>query len=1076
MGVGPKLPGAKLGQEKTRIFETISEAIEEGYRYIPDDEALRINVQGAYNRVIDKRYADWLLDEVEWRNLALPEEFRLAKTKADRRLRLANKAIDAIQRARRGETLPTGTVNAIERLFPDLEGKIREPTRVRIADVLNAAKKLQEPERVFEVPKLGAIRKMQKLINEVQERLDVDPGNPALQAEMDRLRKSLGFIRYRIGLGEPLVVPHNVVKALRQDAIEDLDELLVAIRGSLVKRPGLKPRYEGGLIADIRKDRALAYKKSKDVEKRYLEPTSEERRIQAPAFAGKAFPKETAESIRKTLEPEFFRPLAQLNKPGAVSRVYMLGADLSPLTIHLLFLPGISPKIYAKAAVGFWKNMIDPKFLAGFLDKPENKAMLQKYPGLKQVGGGQTEGTQALGRGGMLSGSMSLRPVGEGTLKTAGLLVPRVFGKVMGPPSRLFGRGFEGVLDVAGIEMVKSLDHLGTTAAKREDIAQFANKIRGVASSARLGVSANMRQLESFSFLAGGYNRAVGSILADLLHGGLSGSLARKALIRSTATIMLAGFALSMQRALSRGKSTEEAFEEALEHVDPRSSKFMTWKIGNQKIGPGSKMRSIARLIGASAENPERLKDLPWGDHEYMRNPIIRFGRGLSGPWISLGWDVLTGRDFMGEPTGSFSNAEGILQMSETVAKRFMYIWVQTMLLEGGTPVDRLSRGATEFIGFRAHPTSPFERREERGEEMQKDIAEKLNVSGTYKDIINIRGYGSGEAWAGMGLTETPEGSNQQDPKTKLLMGRDPEYAEFSQRSREDAKRRGGAWGDYYQEVDLLWDNKDDEKNPGVLQELEALSEVSEKKNSKQPGKYYKLKRSKILTLYYHDKEKALERAKKRGAFPDDKEPEGPFEAAQDVYNRLLFADDSSKEYKMWVEELLGDYVPLEGELGFNWDERERRMEYLVRSYSQQFIDDMKDLSEANPTRPLPQTELTYRKDIEYITDTGYWNVDEELAIRHGVEDQLKEYKNLRNTNELDAKEYLDNNSILKTKVIGQVSFERQMKRLTNPDLDGLLYKYGYTSKPVVETLSPSTVFKPLIGGGGSTVGIRRPW
>ena len=48
------------------------------------------------------------------------------------------------------------------------------------------------------------------------------------------------------------------------------------------------------------------------------------------------------------------------------------------------------------------------------------------------------------------------------------------------------------------------------------------NKIRGVASSARLGVSANMRQLESFSFLAGGYNRAVGSILADLLHGGLS--------------------------------------------------------------------------------------------------------------------------------------------------------------------------------------------------------------------------------------------------------------------------------------------------------------------------------------------------------------------------------------------------------------------------------------------------------------------------------------------------------------------------------------------------------------------------
>ena len=45
----------------------------------------------------------------------------------------------------------------------------------------------------------------------------------------------------------------------------------------------------------------------------------------------------------------------------------------------------------------------------------------------------------------------------------------RIGGKVLEP----FQRGFEGALDVAGIEMAKSLDHLGTTPARIADLAQF---------------------------------------------------------------------------------------------------------------------------------------------------------------------------------------------------------------------------------------------------------------------------------------------------------------------------------------------------------------------------------------------------------------------------------------------------------------------------------------------------------------------------------------------------------------------------------------------------------------------------
>ena len=1041
VGAGPKRPGAKLAAEKLRIFSTAAEAIEKGYRYIPDDEALFINVQGAYNRVIDERSANWLLDgRIEWRSLVIPENLKVARESAKRQLKLANESVKALQRARRGETLPAGTVNAIERLFPQLEGRLREPTRVRVADVLKAAKKLDEPERVFEPPHPHQIRNAKRRVDEAERLHLLDPGNPQLLADFKKERKTWGWLKKRYSVfqetGEPLTVPHNVVKALRQDAIKDLDELLVAIRGRVVKRQGLKPAYEGGLIADIKRKTAQTLKMTKKARESFMRPTADEDIVPVPAFAGKAFPKATAESIRKSMkQAEFSKRLADLNRPASVSRFFMLGADLSPIFIHLLYLPGINPRIWAKGIDGFLRNMFNPKFLDTYLDLPENKAMLEKYPGLNLIGGGQSEFTEAIARGGALSPGMPLRRVGEAPLKTGALMAPRVLGKVLSPTVRPFARGFEGIMDVAAVEMAKSFDHLGTTAARREDLAQFINKFRGVTSSARLGVGTKTRQLESLATLAPNYNRAIAALLFDLFHGGLSGSLARRSLIQSTGAIALAGLGFSFARG--------ESWEEALEHLDPRSRKFMTWKIANQNIGPGTKMRSVLKLIADSAENPERLKWHPWGDYEYMRNPIIRFGRGLSGPSISLGWDLLTGKDFIGDPT-----RDGVLQMTETVAKRFMYLWAHTILFEGGTPVDRLTRGTTEFLGGRAYPTSPSERREERGEEIREEIAGKLDVSGTYEDIKNIRGYGSGEAWADMDLTQIPETSQQQDPKTRLLMGRDPEYAELSQRGREDAKRRGGAWGDYYQEVDLLWDN-DDKENLGVLQELELLRIASEKKNYEQPGKHYKLKRSDILTLYYHDKERALKRAKKRGAFSDDKDPEGPFAAAQDVYNRLLFADDSSEEYKTWVKGLLGsEYIPIEDELGFNWDERERRIEYLVRSYSQQFVDDMKALSEANPTRPLPQIELTYRKDIESITNTGYWNVDEVIARRYGLEDKLAVYNQLKRTNEPKAKAYLKDNEALRTSVINKVGDVRIIMRLNNPDLDAVLMKYGYVSVP----------------------------
>jgi len=634
-------------------------------------------VQGAYNRVADKRMADWLIERVPWRTSSTPEAVKVAREAAQRRLAYGKKAIDAIQRAIRGESLPTGTVNAIERLFPHLKGRLREPTRIRVQDVLKAAKTVSRPERVLEVPKIGAIAKLRKLIVEAEQRLALNPGSPALQREVSRLKGNLGFIRYRIGLGTPLTLPHNVVKALRQDAIVELRELLDAIRGTRVARPGQKtPRFEGGLMDDLRKEVAETLKKTQAAREQALRTTFEEATIPAPAFTGKIFTgpeaKETARILRESLDPSFSKALEAVNKVNSVSRYFMLAGDFSVATIQLLYVAGGNPKVYGKAIGGLVEALFDTRSLARYLAKPENMAIMQKYPNLILSQGGATEFTEAMARGGLLR---------KGPLKIAG--------KVLEP----FQRGFEGALDIAGIEMAKSLDHLGTTAARIDDLSQFINEFRGVTSSARLGVSPRTRQVETTLLLAPRYNRAIAALLFDTVHGGLRGELSRKALARGVAAVAAMGVAISY----AKGESNEEV----LAHLNPASPTFMTWKIAGQNIGPGTKIRSVMRLFALSAKDPEKLLDtsVGWGELEYMKNPIIKFSRGLSSPAISFSWDLLTGKDYIGDPS-----RDGLLSFSKTVAKNFMPVWTQTVAFEGGTPLDRAVRGVAEFAGLRAYP------------------------------------------------------------------------------------------------------------------------------------------------------------------------------------------------------------------------------------------------------------------------------------------------------------------------------------------------------------------------------------
>lgn len=578
--------GSPIGAEKHRVFGSINEAIDAGYRYLPQDEVLFLKVQSLLKRQIDNQMADWLLLRVKWRGIAVPEAVKVASYQANRKVLLSRQLLASLNRAVRGERVPPSTLASIASAYPE------------------AAERLKYI--IDNNPSKGAKTKQVPTGPEVQ---SLDADSKLLIAEAK---------------DEAFKAKANLAKAKEESSKAKIGE----------------------------------YK------------------VNSPAFTGKIFTGPDAEQTAKTLtdsmDSTFSNWKSSVNKVNSVSRYFALGHDISQPMIQLLYLAGYKPRVYGSSLKAAFESMRSDRWLFQYRSKPENIAIVNKYNGIVLTQGGQTEATEALAKGGLLE-----------------VLLPKRLQKVLSP----FQRGWEGGVDVAGIELLKALDHLGTSPARIADITSFVNNFRGLGSSANLGVSKQMQQWEQAALLAPRYNRANIALLFDLMNGGLKGDLARDALGRGVTAVVLMGAALSF----AMGETTEEV----MEHMMPHNPNFMTWKVGGQNVGPGTKIRSILRLLALSAKDPEKLLDtsVGWGELEYMRNPVIKFGRGLSSPVVSTSWDLLTGKDFIGDPT-----RDGMLSFTKTVAEDYLPIWAQGAILDGGTVTDRAIRGGAEFGGLRAYP------------------------------------------------------------------------------------------------------------------------------------------------------------------------------------------------------------------------------------------------------------------------------------------------------------------------------------------------------------------------------------
>jgi len=585
-------------------------------------------------------------------------------------------------------------------------------------------------------------------------------------------------------------------------------------------------------------------------------------------------------------------------------------------------------------------------------------------------------------------------------------------------------------------------------------IGRIADTLLGGTSTKGLGMSATQRQIESaFIFFAPRYTRSVFGTIGHAMGSGIGPQETRKILgsmVFGGAEVVAGLIGL---QGISQGKSPKEIRADIISALNPSSGrKFMSIKVGDQYYGIGGGYRAMLRFIGDTVSLDSWQNMGPDLNDKLLRNPLTMYARSKLPVTGGLLSDVIDKQEFLGAEFTLEAFTEDPARFAEALMERTTPFPIQAFIeaRASGLPT-MIGAAATEFVGGRAVPAPLSEQKAEVGLELVQ-AALPEGVGETYKEIADSEGF----TFPTTGPLAISPSELAQSPREYWQFSRgmrnkaeaNPRFADLSRRAREATKQYNPRLAEYQEDQDMEW-----EATLGENGKLAKLFELSQTHDPGRPMRLYRKRAKVILRDFYRDRQEAAESAKRRGLFRGW-DPDGPFKKAEDIYVRLLFVDDEELVKALFPPTPDMPYMPLEDEVtgDFNWDEYERRVNFLKDTYGDKFVLDMKESSRAN----LPEFERERREASEIIAETGYWDVDKTLAnqIGVGVSADLKEYRRLERKSAPKAKAFLDEHDVLRKEVINKVSDARKVLRLKVEGLDALLLKYGYISKPVEETLS----------------------
>ena len=268
-------------------------------------------------------------------------------------------------------------------------------------------------------------------------------------------------------------------------------------------------------------------------------------------------------------------------------------------------------------------------------------------------------------------------------------------------------------------EMFKSLYPMAVKAGSERELVRMLDRLTGIYDSTAAGVPLSVREIEStIGWFAPNYTRSCMTLCAEMFRGGMTGDVARKALLGLAGAGATFFFSANYAKALLEGKNEDQAMEQAMAalgvHTDSISGEtswkpdrnFMSLKSGDTYYGIGGFWTGLMKLIG-------NINDVVTSDPKYGKgtfdlytlldknrqlnkdNPFIYWWFSRSAPFFSTSYEIWTNKDFMGYPISRDAEGkatswawENPVQFAQYIGSRITPMWLSDMPAMNPTAPD----------------------------------------------------------------------------------------------------------------------------------------------------------------------------------------------------------------------------------------------------------------------------------------------------------------------------------------------------------------------------------------------------
>lgn len=552
------------------------------------------------------------------------------------------------------------------------------------------------------------------------------------------------------------------------------------------------------------------------------------------------------------------------------------------------------------------------------------------------------------------------------------------------------------------------------------ELGDFVNKSTGVLNSlAENGLSKRVMDHQaaaSFLLFAPRFFAAQVSLTADILRTGTRGRLARE----STARLVAGGLMFYTATSLMLGQTPK---------LDPRPKKdggdggeFLSLEINGTKVSIGGSATALLKFITQQYASLRAGQLGPeFGTPDPDDNTYIRFLKNRLSPIAGVTTDVLSGRTYAGSEIDFGDTPWSWTQQgAEMLGPNLMPFWMQSLQDSGnrgwGT---RLAGAGAEFVGFNTYPASPWN----VVQELQNQYADS-----DFGDVF-----------------EETEGRRPLWDDLNDFQQRQIELDHPDLRQAEDAARE--IYGDrVFSSMQMRINHFTDELaelneefNDKYSEMVELMDDIIQDPTSKRvvPGQEFRNERSYLFRV----------RAEKRDEI---------YENYDDVLQYFRGETNTDKHIPVFnlVKQLYLDNIVFAEDLdapgqpgGFNFAERERRIEDFIAIYGEEMYTSIRQLTEMTKTYEHPmEREYRWGRDIT----KKYWKASEDVIEYLGF-DRLREAWNQYNEH-LNSPAEADRdfaralkNATPEIRIIEQHT-DRVKVELRKQDalMERYLYKYGY--------------------------------